>query len=163
MDKKALSERDVCTKFITPAIGQLQQGVVAGVILQEETALFDGDFFQALFASRAFELFVLLHDGGLVLTVLVVGELEEDQAEHGRALFAGLEVGVGAELVGSGPEVALQLLELVSIHEMGCLFRSGGQAFGELLQEPMCMVHRVLPAFHRTRHIFDELISGVIQ
>lgn len=31
----------------------------------------------------------------------MLGELEKNQAEHGGAVFAGLEVGVGAELVGS--------------------------------------------------------------
>lgn len=32
------------------------------------------------------------------------GETQEDEAEDGRGVFLGLEVGVGAELVGSVPE-----------------------------------------------------------
>ena len=41
---------------------------------------------------------------------------------------------------------------------LGCLFASGGKALGELLQKAIRIVHRVLPAFHRTRHIFDKPI-----
>jgi len=33
-----------------------------------------------------------------------VGEAEEDEAEDGRGILRGLEAGVGAELIGGGPE-----------------------------------------------------------
>ncbi len=40
--------------------------------------------------------------------VVDVGELEEDQPENRRAVFRGLEVGIGAEVVGSGPKVVFE-------------------------------------------------------
>ena len=61
--------------------------------------------------------------GQRLLAVFVVDELEEDEAEHGGAVFAGLEVGVGAQCVGGGSAVALQFFELVSAHSVCCLFR----------------------------------------
>ena len=71
-----------------------------------KAALLDGDVLQAALAARALELAVLGQDGIFVLAVLVVGELQEDQAQHRRAVLAGLEVAVGAQLVGGGPEIA---------------------------------------------------------
>lgn len=37
-------------------------------------------------------------------------ELEEYQSEDGCAVFGSLEVGVGTEVVGGGPEVVFELL-----------------------------------------------------
>jgi hypothetical protein len=100
-------------------LGQVQQVVVARLRARGEAAAFDGDVVQAAFAARALELAVFGEDGVFVLAVLVVGELQEDQAQHRRAVLAGLEVGVGAQLVGGGPEVVFELLELVAGHGRG--------------------------------------------
>jgi hypothetical protein len=93
-----------------------QQVVVARLRAESEAAAFDRDVLQAALAPRAFELLVFGDDRVLVLAVLVVGELQEDQAEHRRGVLTGLEVGVGAQLVGGGPEVVFELLELVPGH-----------------------------------------------
>ena len=36
----------------------------------------------------------------LMAAIVDAGEFEKDQAQHRRAIFRGLEVGVGAELLG---------------------------------------------------------------
>jgi len=93
---------------------QVQQVVVPGKRAQREAALFDGDVLQRALTARALELAVLGQDGVFVLPVFVVGELQTDQAQHGRAVFAGLQVAVGAQLVGGCPEVSFELFELVA-------------------------------------------------
>ena len=52
----------------------------------------------------------------LMAAVVDVSEFENDQAPHRRAIFRGLEVGVGAQVVGGGPEVVFELFELAAIH-----------------------------------------------
>ena len=54
--------------------------------------------------------------GLLVATIIDVGEFEEDQTEHRGAVFGGAEVGVGAQVVGGGPEVVFELFELLAVH-----------------------------------------------
>ena len=51
--------------------------------------------------------------------VVDIGKLEEDQAKDRRTVFGRLEVGVGAESVGSGPEIGFQSLQLVAGHRFG--------------------------------------------
>jgi len=36
--------------------------------------------------------------------VIIVGKLKEDQPKHRRSVFAGLQLGVCAQLVGSTPQ-----------------------------------------------------------
>mmetsp|Transcript_44311 Transcript_44311/g.78311 ORF Transcript_44311/g.78311 Transcript_44311/m.78311 type:complete len:886 (+) Transcript_44311:1866-4523(+) len=119
-------------------LGQVEQVVVARLGLQVEAAFLDGDVLLAALSAGALELLVFLLDGRLVLAVLVVGKLQEDQAQHRGAVLAGFEVGVGAQLVGGGPEVGLQLLELFSVHVSGAVgecANSGpvGDVFGKLV------------------------------
>lgn len=45
------------------------------------------------------------------------------------------------------------------LSSLGSCSPSGGKTLGELFQQTICMAHRVLPALHRARHIYDELIS----
>ena len=74
---------------------------------------------ESFFSRRVpFELLVFGDDLCFVPTVIVVGELEEDQAEHRRGVFAGLEIGVGAQVVGGTPEVLLELFELFFRHSV---------------------------------------------
>ncbi|MNV99329.1 hypothetical protein D3C71_1946760 [compost metagenome] len=68
--------------------------------LEVEAALLDGDFFFAALTACTLELLEFLLDRCFMLAVFVVGELQEDQAQHRGAVLAGLEVGVGSELVG---------------------------------------------------------------
>ena len=69
--------------------------------LEVKAALLDGDFFFATLAAGALELLEFLLDGRFMLAVFVVGELQEDQAQHRSAVLAGFQIGVGSELVGS--------------------------------------------------------------
>jgi hypothetical protein len=55
--------------------------------------------------SATFELLVFGQDGGFVVAVFVVGKLQEDEAQHGGGVFAGFQVGVGAQAVCGAPEV----------------------------------------------------------
>ena len=49
-------------------------------------------------------------------TVIVIGELEKDQAEYRRGIFAGFKVGVGAQVICCTPEIGFELFELVFRH-----------------------------------------------
>jgi hypothetical protein len=49
-------------------------------------------------------------------TVIVVREFEEDQPEHRNGVFAGLEVRVGAQVVGCAPKIGFELFELLAGH-----------------------------------------------
>ena len=109
-------------------LGQVQQVVVARGRAECEAAFLDGDILQAALAACAFELAVLGQDGLFVLAVFVVGKLEKDQAQNRRAVFAGLEIGIGAQLVRSGPEVALEFFELVAGHWLRYDACRGGRA-----------------------------------
>ena len=100
---------------------------------KREAALLDRDVLQRLLAPRALQRLVLGEDGVFVLAVLVVGELQEDEAEHRCGVLAGLEVGVGAQLVGSGPEVLFELLELFAVHGLRAAHvRPAGRVWGRL-------------------------------
>ena len=86
--------------------------VVAGVVGEVEAAFLDGDVGDGFLAAGVLELLVFGEDSGLVAAVVVVGETEEDDAENGDGILGGLEVGVGAEVVGGAPEVGFEILEL---------------------------------------------------
>ena len=77
-------------------LGQVEQVAVAGVIGQVKAALGHGDFIQRLFPARTFELLVFLENGCFIAPVIDISKLEEDQPQYRRAVFRGLEVGVGA-------------------------------------------------------------------
>ena len=95
---------------------EIQQVVVAGMVGQIEPALLDGDLRNLFLAPRAFELLVFGEDFGLVAAVVVVGEFEKDQPEHWRGILAGLEIGVGAQIISGTPEVGFELFQLVASH-----------------------------------------------
>ena len=88
---------------------QRQQVAIPGMVGQVEAAMLDGDVRQRLFTAAALELLVLGQDGGFVLAVFVVGELQKDQTQHRGGIFAGLQVGVGTQAVGGAPEVGFEL------------------------------------------------------
>ena len=74
-----------------------------------ETAAGDRDLVQRLFAPSPFELLELCLYGILVTAIVDIGEFEEDQAKNRRAIFGGLEVRVGTEVVGCRPEIVFEL------------------------------------------------------
>src|SRR5690606_8078890 len=94
---------------------QRQQVVIAGVGRQVEATFLDGDVDFGLFSALALVLLIFGANRVFVLLVFVVGELQKDQPEHRRGVFAGLEVGVGAQRIGGAPEVFFQLFELVFV------------------------------------------------
>lgn len=51
-------------------------------------------------------------------SVIVVGELEEDQAEDRNGVFARLKIGIGAQFVGGCPQVFFELFELFFRHSV---------------------------------------------
>ena len=93
-----------------------QQIVVAGVIGEIEPALFDGDVRDGLFPAGALEFPEFRQNRGFVAAIVVIGEFEEDQPQHGDGILARLQVGIGAEVVGGPPEVVFELFELVAGH-----------------------------------------------
>jgi hypothetical protein len=50
-------------------------------------------------------------DGTQGLVVAIRGVPEEDDAEHRHAVFAGGELGVGAEVVGGLPQIGFELFD----------------------------------------------------
>jgi hypothetical protein len=95
---------------------QVAQVAVAGVLGEIETAPAHGDLVQGPFAPGALECGVLGLDGGLMAAVVDVGKLEEDQTEDGGAVFGRLEIRVRPQVIGGGPEVVFEFLELVAGH-----------------------------------------------
>ena len=90
----------------------------------------------AVLAARAFQFLILPNDLGFVATVSVIGELEEDQAKNRRRIFAGFEIRVCPEIIGSAPEVFFQLFQLffghvLSINRRPTRSRSSRSAFCE--------------------------------
>jgi|GEM_PF-2154116 len=75
----------------------------------EGCAFYLGDLVDGLVPTGALELLELLLDGLFMPPVVEVGELEEDQPYHRGAILRSLQVGVGAEVVGGGPEVGFEL------------------------------------------------------
>jgi len=69
---------------------------------------------QRLFPAPALELVVLGLDRLLMAAVVDVGELQKNQTKYRGAVFRCLEVGVGAQVVGGGPEIVFELFELVA-------------------------------------------------
>ena len=49
-------------------------------------------------------------------SVVVVGELEEDQSEDWNRILAWLEIGVRAQFVGCIPEILFELFKLLLSH-----------------------------------------------
>ena len=92
-----------------------------------------GDF---LLAARTFEFRVLGVNFSFVAAVVVVGELEGDQPQHGRSVFTGFKIGVGAQLIGGTPQISFQLFELVFIHAFRLFYLSGSgdKTVGEIFQ-----------------------------
>jgi hypothetical protein len=77
--------------------------LVARMVGQVKPAFFDGDVGDFLLAARAFEFGVLGVNLGLKAAVVVIGKLEENQPQHRGGVFAGLQVGIGTQLVGGTP------------------------------------------------------------
>src|SRR5437879_7976147 len=55
-------------------------------------------------------------DVGFMPAIIVVGELEEDQARYRDGVLAGFEVGVGAQIISGTPEIGFELFELLFGH-----------------------------------------------
>jgi hypothetical protein len=97
-------------------LGQSHQVVITRFFGQPETAFFDSNILDGPFAPPALELFVLGLDGVLVLLEFAIGELEEDEAQHRRAVFVAGKVRVGAQLVSALPESVFKLFDFVRCH-----------------------------------------------
>lgn len=69
-------------------------------------------------------------------------ELQEDEAEHRRAVFTCFQIAVGAQLVGGGPQVVFEFLELFIIHGVS---RPASRQQGAP-ENPRRIFHRRLPA-----------------
>ena len=62
------------------------------------------------------------------MTVFVIGKLEENQPQYRGGVFAGLQAGIGAEVVGGRSKVGFKLFELFGIHagRFACLRNESG-------------------------------------
>ena len=96
--------------------GEIQQIAIASVLGKVETAFCNCNLMKWLLAAGALEFLILGLNRILMAAVVDVGEFEKDQAQHRRAIFRGLEVGVGAQVVGGGSEIVFELFELAAIH-----------------------------------------------
>ena len=93
---------------MSSASGSVEQVVEAGVGREIEDAfgVICGGFVHARAAAGGCGGFFQL---GALRGEADFGEAQEDEAEDGRGVFLGLEAGVGAELVNSGPCSSFQL------------------------------------------------------
>ena len=66
--------------------------LVACMIREVEPAFLDGDVRQLPLAPRALQLLVFRDDVGLVPTVIILSEFEEDQPQNRRRVLARLQV-----------------------------------------------------------------------
>ena len=73
---------------------------------QIEPAFLDGNVGNVFLAPRPFEFFILRDDLGLVTTIIVVGKLEENNAQHWRRICAWFKARVCAEVIGSTPKIS---------------------------------------------------------
>jgi len=91
---------------------QLQQGIKLGLLRQHHGAPLDEiGLHQRTLRHPAGGLVGLDCDLGGVIAVGCVAQ--EDHAQHRHRVFAGSQLGVGAELVGGLPEAGLDLLDLL--------------------------------------------------
>ncbi len=95
---------------------EIEKVAVAGMLRKVEATLGDGDLVERFFAAGALEFLEFRLNRLLMAAVVDVGEFEEDQAENRSAILGRAEIGIGTELVGGGPEVIFESLELVAGH-----------------------------------------------
>ena len=93
------------------ALGQRQQGVVTGFLRQHERAT----FFEIGGGQRALGHFpcgLVRLDFAQSGVVSVRRVAQEDDAQHRHTIFAGGQLGIGAEIVGGIPEIGFQMLNI---------------------------------------------------
>jgi hypothetical protein len=86
------------------------------MIGQIEPTFLNSDIGKFLLAPRAFEVLVFREDLGFVTAVIIVGELEKDQAEYGRGILTGFKVRIGTQIIRRTPQIVFELFELIFRH-----------------------------------------------